>query len=103
MTELSNAVYRKVGATFADGVAAHIDKNSLFPQELTDSVQNCFASMTENGILFEIIYLWDQESYTLTVRKTVSSCAEYGAAITFDAAAVKAAGAAAGWTYIPNL
>lgn len=98
-----NAIYTKVGATFATAADALADKNSLYGTELTQSVQDCYAQMTTNGILLApITPLWDQATFTLTVVKLVSSVEAYLAAATFDGPAVIAAAGTAGWAYIPT-
>lgn len=95
------ALYQKIGATFADAAAAKANKDSLFPPALSQSVNDCYATMLANGVLLEpVSYTWDQSSYTLTVVKVVSSSEAYNAAITFDSAATINYASQAGWTIL---
>jgi hypothetical protein len=98
-----NAVYTKVGATFADGEAAKANKNSLFPAELTQACEECYATMLVNGVLLEpVSFVWNQATYTLTVVKVVSSIAAYQAAQTFNGPECISLAEEAGWTYVPT-
>jgi hypothetical protein len=98
-----NATYTKYGATFADSETAYADKNSLFPTELTQSIQDCYDTMLANGVLLESVsHEWDQSTYTLTVVKVVSSREAYQDAVTFDIQATIDYAAAAGWTFVVN-
>jgi len=97
-----NAVYTKVGATFADGAAAKANKNSFFPAELTQACENCYATMLANGVLLApVSYVWDQATYTLTVVKLVISAEGYNAAVTFDGNQCVTLAEEAGWTNVP--
>jgi hypothetical protein len=97
-----NAVYTKVGATFADGAAAKANKNSFFPAELTQACEDCYATMLANGVLLApVSYVWDQATYTLTVVKLVTSAADYNNAVTFDGPRTADLAEEAGWTFVP--
>jgi hypothetical protein len=101
MSDNRNVTYTKVGAIFADAEAAKTDKNSLFSAELTQACDDCFNTMLANGVLLEpVSYLWDQDTYTLTVVKLVSSGSAYQAAVTFDVAETIRAAVSAGWTLV---
>lgn len=96
-----NAVYTKTGAVFADGNAAQADKSQFFSSELQYAVDNCFATMLANGVLLEpITHVWDQDTFSLTTVKHVSSAADYSAALTFNTQQVKDAAVQAGWTFV---
>jgi hypothetical protein len=98
-----NSVYRKPGATFADGNEAKLNKNGMFPPELTQACDECFATMLANGVLLEpVSYVWDQDTYTLTVVKLVSSIAAYQAAVTFNGTQCMTLAAQVGWECVPN-
>jgi hypothetical protein len=97
-----NSVYTKNGATFADGEAAKANKNSLFSAELTQSCEDCYATMLANGVLLApVSFVWDQATYTLTVVKLVTSVADYQAAQTFNGPQCVTLAEEAGWTYVP--
>ena len=101
MSDNFNAIYTKYGATFADSETAYADKNSLFPAELTQSVQDCYDTMLANGVLLEpVSHEWDQSTYTFTVVKIVSSREAYQSSVTFDVQATVDNAVAAGWTFV---
>jgi hypothetical protein len=103
MSATYNAVYTKPGATFADVLEAKANKNSLFPAELTQACEDCYATMLANGVLLEPVSLmWNQTTHTLTVVKRVSSIAAYQAAVTFDGPRCIALAEEAGWTLVPQ-
>jgi hypothetical protein len=102
MSVTIKSTYQKVGATFANGVEAHNDKNSLFSSETRSVVEACYANMLANGILLEpVSYSWNQETSILEIVKVVSSPEEYAAAVTFNGPAVIQAATDAGWVFIP--
>ena len=102
MSVYRNAVYTQNGSTFADGSSAHANKNQFFSAELTQSCDDCYATMLADGVLLEpVSYTWDQGTYTLTVVKLVTSKAAYDAAVTFNSPECIALAEQAGWIFIP--
>ena len=100
MSVIINGIYTKNGAVFADGPAAYADKCSFYSAELTQAVEECYATMLADGVLLEPIgYEWDQSTYTLLVVRLVTSPEAYRAAITFDPWQCIADSEAAGWTH----
>ena len=94
-------MYQKNGATFANGDDAYADKNSLFGPELTDTVTSCYDALLTSGILLSpITKSWDQETFTLTVTKLVTSLEAYDAGVTWNNDDLVIACEAAGWSYI---
>jgi len=98
-----SARYTKVGATFASASEAYANKNSLYSPELAAAVDACYAKMLADGVLLEpVSYTWDQSTSTLTVRKIVTSKADYNAALTFDGNLAVTRATEAGWTLVPK-
>ena len=101
MSVTFSAKYTKNEATFASGVAAYADKNSLYSPELVQQVEDCYAQMITDGVLLAPVDpVWDQETFTLTINKLVTSVDDYEDAITFDVAACVAASNEAGWVTV---
>ena len=93
--------YEKPGATFADGNAAWADKNSMYSAELTASVYESHNNALANGILLDPLHAeWDQDTFTISICKHVTSFDAYLDSRTFDPVAVRSAAADAGWTYL---
>ena len=93
--------YEKLDATFADGNAAWADKNSMYSAELTASTDESNNNALANGILLDPLHAeWDQDTFTRSICKHVTSLAAYQESVTFDAVAVRSAAADAGWTYL---
>jgi hypothetical protein len=104
MSQDISSIYVKLGASFANGVAAYADKNRLYPPELTQQVNNCYSEMLLEGILLQpVTYVWDQEDSTLTVVKIVENSLLYGEAVTFDSAEVSNYSKQAGWTFVRHV
>jgi hypothetical protein len=102
MSQDVSSVYSKPGATFANGDEAYADKNSLYPSELTQQVDNCYNEMLTEGILLQpVTHVWNQAAGTLTVVKIVESKLAYVEAVTFDTAEVLNYSVQAGWTFVP--
>lgn len=60
--------YKKDGATFNSGLEAYQDKNSLYPPELTASLQHFLEVAIGQGWLEGMpTYEWDQDTHTLSV------------------------------------
>ena len=88
----------KVGATFADADLAHANKNAGFPAALSASIDACFAAMVTNGVLLEpISRAWHQETYTLSVRRIVTTDQAFAEAITYDTDETVRLSLEAGW------
>jgi hypothetical protein len=103
MSYNKSARYTKVGATFASGAEAYADKNSLVTAEGTGLVEATYARMLAEGVLLEpVSYSWDQATYTLTVRKIVTSDQAYNDTLGFDSALMIQRGEEAGWTLVPG-
>jgi hypothetical protein len=102
MPQLIKNQYEKLGAVFASGEEAFADKNSLFTPEL-------YSTMNENelislGILLEPYHFeWDQDTFTLTVNKLVSSEVAYNENRTTDSATAFDLANQAGWTYLGKI
>lgn len=95
--------YEKPGAVFATAREACDDKNSLYPVELTESVNTCYANMSTQGILLGPVSItWDPVTCVLGVVKLVSSAEAYYDHRTFDGAACVDCSNRAGWTYIDD-
>jgi hypothetical protein len=101
MSEHITATYIKNGATFASGTEAYADKNSQYSPEIAQQIADCYAQMLEDEVLLEpIMYTWNQDTFTLTIVKHVSSLRAYNNALTFEpATAVQSV--ASGWIFIP--
>jgi hypothetical protein len=102
MSLFINAIYTKPGATFATAAEALANKNSLYPPELTQEIQDCYAQMVADGVLWQPVdYTWNQATHTLTVIKNMTTWEDYLAAQTFDGVACEAYSNQAGWTKQP--
>ena len=102
MSQDVSSFYTKIGATFANGDEAYADKNSLYPSELTQQVDNCYNEMLAQGILLQpVTHVWDQAAGTLTVVKIAESSLAYTEAVTFETAEVLNYSGQAGWTFVP--
>lgn len=104
MPQLLKAQYQKEGATFANGDAAKADKNSLYTALETQQVQDTETNALASGFLLEpYVYVWDQETFVLSVNKLVTSRAEYNTEIVYDREQIIASAAAAGWTFLGTI
>lgn len=103
MSEYFNAVYIKEGAVFSSGEEAYADKNSSYPPEFMQTVNDCYSQMLASGVLIEpISYTWEQDTFTLTVVKHISKLDEYLNALTFNPAEATFQSKQAGWIFIPD-
>lgn len=104
MAQLIKVQFRKTDAVFANAELARNDKNSLFSQELQDACGQSNANALAAEILLDPPYFeWDQETFTLSICKVVTSNSEYNQSITFDNQETDAAANAAGWTRLDSV
>ena len=108
MSQLMKVQYQKPEAIFANNDQAISSMREAIPTEMRTISQSSNAQLLEQGILLSPIYFeWNQETFTLTVNKLVSSAIEYRAGRAadslLDTAAMQESISAAGWTYIGTI
>lgn len=102
-------VYTKPGATFTSGEEAYADKNSLYPAELTQKLNEFKSLARAKGILIEDEqFAWDQSAHTLTITRNVVDNDVFVAEITdFDPTFVSSIfeeyANQAGWTKVNTI
>jgi hypothetical protein len=102
MPQLIKEQYEKIDAIFASAEEAWNNKESLYTQELIDSINN--DQLYAEGILLEPVYPeWDQSTFTINICKLATSLAAYQAAKTYDTDQVLEYSALAGWNYLGRI
>jgi hypothetical protein len=72
------AKFTKPGAVFSSAEEAQIDRKSLFSDDLKARMARSYAALTESGIILAgPTITWDQDTFTLTIVRTVTDNEEY--------------------------
>lgn len=102
MPQLLKDQYEKIGAVFATAEEADADKNSMYSASLLETAN--YDQLVELGIYLKPPYPeWDQETFTLSICKLVSSEAEYEAHRTFNKPQSIIEAENAGWNFLGRI
>ncbi len=72
------AKFTKSGAVFSSAEEAQADRKSLFSDDLKNRMSRSYAALTESGIIIAgPTITWDQDTFTLTIIRTVTDNDEY--------------------------
>lgn len=99
------AKFTKSGAVFSSAQEAQADRKSLFSDDLKSRTSGSYSALTERGIILAAPTItWDQETFTLTIIRTVTDNEEYANFYSSVGGSVRdeieQASSGAGWTRV---
>jgi hypothetical protein len=99
------AKFTKPGAVFSSADEAQIDRKSLFSDDLKYRMAGSYTALTESSIIIAgPIISWDQDTFTLTIVRTVTDNEAYVNAYNDIGGTVRdeieQASSRAGWTRV---
>jgi hypothetical protein len=99
------AKFTKPGAVFSSAEEAQIDRKSLFSDDLKARMSSSYAALTESNIIIAgPTITWDQDTFMLTIVRTVTDNEEYANFYSTVGGTVRdeieQASSGAGWTRV---